>query len=131
MNLLNNLFDVDNIELVKINKRYSRIMVIIIIIILILFFTKKNNYYINNFYTNEERKVLLVNKEYINSVKESNIIIINDIKTKYNINAITLENDIYLLDIVLDTNVNINNGVYKILLGKESLFDYILRIIKK
>ena len=132
MNLLNNLFDVDNTELVRINKFYLKMMIIILIIILLLFCIKKDNYYTNNYSVIDGNLIILVEKEYVDRIKKQNRIVINDIETKYSINSITPEKNIDLLNISLDMTINnMNEGVYKIQLGKERLFDYIVRIIKK
>lgn len=132
MNLLSSVFDTDHIGIIRINKKYIKIMVILLVLIIILLFTTKDNYYRNTFTKIDEKTILFVDKDYVNKVKKENTIIINGVETKYNINNITSENDIYLFDVSIETNINnVNNGVYKINLGKEKLFDYILRIIKK
>ena len=131
MNLLNNLFDTDNTQLINTNSKYLKIMIIIIFLIIILFCIEKDNYYTNTFTIIDDKTFILVDKDYINTIKNLNTILIDNIETKYSINNITSENNLYLLDISLNQKINIKNGVYKIKLGKEKLFDYIVRIIKK
>ncbi len=133
MNLLINLFDIDKREISNVNKKSVILfLMFVLIIIALVLFTKKNNYYTNEFTMVDNNIVLLVEKEYINTIKNNKKIIINDINFSYSINTISPVNDIYMVDIKLNNAIkNINTGKYKIFLGKESLFDYIVRIIKK
>ena len=111
MNLLNNLFDIDNTQLVKINKKYFKIIIFMLALIIILLCVEKNNYYTNTVTSMDGKIVLLADKDSINKIKKRNTITINDIETKYNINNISSENDIYLLDVTLNPNIKINNDV--------------------
>ena len=132
MNLLNKLFDFDELEMMKINKKYFIIFIFIFFVILLLLIIKKNNYYINTFTIVDNNIILLVEKDFVNEVKNNKEIIINDIKSGYSINKITIDDDFYLISINLNTKIeNIKNGKFKIYIGKESLFDFIIRIIKK
>lgn len=131
MNLLNNLFDSDNISIININKKYFKVMIILLIIAIMLLFMKKDIYYTSTFTISDGKTILLVKNDYINNIKESKYITIDNIETKYNINNITLTGDINMVDVSLDTIINISSGVYKIKLGKERLFDYIIRIIRE
>ena len=132
MNLLNNLFNIDDMEIIRVNKKYLIITLIMIIVIVLLLFIKKDNYYSNSFSIIDENIVLLVENDYINKIKELKEITIQDIKYEFRINEIESMDNNYLVNIRLDTIVkNINHGTYKVYLGKERLFDYIIRIIKK
>ena len=131
MNLLNNLFDSDNIAIINVNKKYFKIMILMLIILIFLLLIKKDVYYVNTYTITDEKIILLANNDYVNKIKETNNIIIDNIENKYSINSITLSNNINFVDISLDTKINSNGGVYKIKIGKERLFDYIIRIIRE
>lgn len=131
MSLLNNVFNYDDIEIVNLNKKYYLVLILIIVIIVMLFLIKKDNYYVNTFSSLDET-VLLVESKYLDKIKSSKEIVINDIKYDYSVNIITPVDSSFLVSINLNHKVkNTNHGVYKINIGKERLFDYIVRIIKK
>lgn len=131
MNLLNNLFNAEDMEIVSVNKKYVVITTVFLVFISLLLVIKKDNYYVNNFSIIENEINLIVEKEYINRIKKSNIIIISGVESKYSINSIMPIENNYLVNIKLDTIENITMGEYKIYLGKERLFDYIIKVIKK
>ncbi len=132
MNLLNNLFNSDDIIIKKTNKCYLIISITIIVIVGCLLLIKVNKYYINNYNIIDNSIILTVFKDNINDIKTTKEIILNEIKENYNINTITQVNDNYLVNISIKTTINnLSDGKYKIYLGKERLFDYIIRIIKK
>ena len=131
MNLLSNLFNSDDIEITNLNRKYLIIISITIIIMIALLLIKKDNYYQSTFNMIDEKTILLVEKEYINGIKNKKEIVINDIKSDYSIETIEPFNNNYLVSINLKTNIkNIENGTYKINIGKERLFDYIIKKIK-
>ena len=132
MNLLNNIFNYDEMEIVNVNKRYIIVMIIIVIIIIALVLIKKDNYYSNTFTMADSEILLLVEKDYINRIQKHNKIIIDNIENDYSIMSITPIDNIMMVKINTKIAINnINNGVYKIYLGKERLFDYFIRIIRK
>ena len=130
MNLLNKIFNYDDIEITIINKKYSILLIGFIVIILLLVLIKKDNYYSSTFTYVDKSLVLLVDKDYVNEIRDNKQIIIDDINYDYSINSIEPFNDYFLISIETKLK-NINNGIYKIHLGKESVFDYIVRIIIK
>ena len=131
MNLLSNLFNSDDIEITNLNRKYLIIISITIIIMIALLLIKKDNYYHSTFNMINEKTILLVEKEHINGIKNKKEIVINDIKCDYSIETIEPFNNNYLVSINLKTNIkNIGNGTYKINIGKERLFDYIIKKIK-
>lgn len=131
MNLLNNMFDTCDMEIINTNRKYFILAIVILIFVISLLMIKKDNYYSNNFSVSDNGVVLLAEKGVINKIKENNKIIISDIENSYSINTITALDNSFLIDINLDTTIkNVNSGDYKIYLGKERLFDYIIRIIK-
>ena len=132
MNLLNSLFNADEIEINNVNKKYLILLISMVVIIILLLLIKKNNYYHSSFTVNDNNIVLLVEKDYVNKVKKTNKIIIDNIENTYSISNITPVDSIYIVSIKLNTKIdNLNPGEYKVYLGKESLFKYIFRIIKK
>ena len=73
-----------------------------------------------------------MDKDYVNKIKDEKEILIDDIKYEYSIKKLEQLNDNYMISININTKLeNINQGIYKIIIGKESIFDYIIRIIKK
>ena len=131
MSLLNDLFNEDN-EIILLNKKYLIIIIIVILLIILFLVIKIDNIYHNSFDFTNGKTVILVEKEYINKVKETNKIEIEGIMCGYSINEIMPFNDNFLIDVKLNTSMrNINNGTYKVYLGKERIIDYIIRIIKK
>ena len=132
MNLLNNLFSTEDIEIVNVNRKYLIIIVMVLLVIGLLLMINKDNYYINRFNVIDNEIMLLVEKEYINKIKNSKNIIINDVENIYSINSIMPLDNNFLVSIKLNMEIkNITEGDYKIYLGKERLFDYIIRIIGK
>ena len=132
MNLLNNIFNTEDIEIVNVNRKYLVIFIIVLLFISLVLLINKKNYYISKFNVIDNEIILLVEKEYVNKIKNSNGIIINDIENRYSINSITSLNNDFLVSINIDTEIkNIDEGSFKIYLGKEKMFDYIVRIIKK
>ena len=132
MNLLNNVFNSDDIKIKETNKLYFFLSVGIFLLIIVLLIIKKDNYCIGSYSIIDNSIVLLVNKDNINDIQKINEITIGNIANNYSINSITSVNDNYLVNISLKTEIkNIIDGEYRIYLGKERLFDYIVRIIKK
>ena len=132
MNLLNNLFNTEDIEIVNVNRKYLIIMIVVSVVISLLLTINKDNYYVNKFNVIDDGIMLLVEKEYINKIKNSKSITINDVENTYSINSIMPLDNNFLVSIKLNIEIkNINEGDYKIYLGKERLFDYIIRIIGK
>lgn len=132
MNLLNNLFSTEDIEIVNVNRKYLIIITVVLLVIGLLLMINKDNYYINRFNVIDNEIMLLVEKEYINKIKNSKSITINDVENIYSINSIMPLDNNFLVSIKLNMEIkNITEGDYKIYLGKERLFDYIIRIIGK
>lgn len=130
MNLLNSIFNFDEIEMVSINKKYIFILVVITVFIILLLIIKKDIYYSGTYTLNGNEILLMVEEKQVNKIKNTNKIIIDNIENSYSINEIVPVNDILVVKIGLELNIqNISNGTYKIYLGKERLFDYIIRII--
>ena len=131
MNLLNSVFNSDDIEIVNLNKNYLLLSFLLLVVMIFLLIIKKDNYYENSFnYINEEI-VLLVEKDYLNSIQTNKEIYLNDIKCDYSINKIEPLDNNLLISICINTEINnVTHGTYKIYLGKERLFDYIIKTIK-
>lgn len=132
MNLLSDCFNFDDIVIFKLYKKYVCFLLLITISIVILLFVEKRMYYQGSFTVDNEKIVLFTEKEYVNIIKNAKEIELNGIMCDYSINSIWPLNDNYFVDISTRTKLeNINNGIYKIYLGKERLFDYMIRIIKE
>ncbi len=132
MNLLNQVFNLDNDEINRVNKNYLIVFLIMMMLLVVVLFLKKDYYYENDLVFNEDSIILLVDKNDINKIKDKQSILINKIKSDYSINKIIDQGNICYVDINLKTSItNIFQGKYKILLGKETIFEYIIRIIRK
>ncbi len=132
MNLLNQVFNLDKDEINRVNKKYIIVFSIMMALLIVVLFLKKDYYYENSLLFNEDSIMLLVNKDEINKINDNRYILINGIKSDYSINRIIEEGNICYADINLKTNItNISQTKYKILLGKETIFEYIIRIIRK
>lgn len=132
MNLLSKAFNHDDIEIITLNKKYYLVLIIVFLLIISLLFIQKDNYYINSYSIRDEEVILLVEKNYVDRIKNIKEIIINDIKCGYSINKITPVDSSFLISINLNMKIkNTNYGIYKVKIGKEKLFEYIVRIIKK
>lgn len=130
MNLLDDVFNIDDIEINKVNKKYIMVLLIICLLITGLFLIKKDYYYENKIIVDDNKTLLLVDKDKVNEVKKKKIILINEIETNYSINKIIDDRNICYMDINVNIE-NISSENYKILLGKETIFEYIIRVIKK
>lgn len=132
LNLLDNIFNTDSIEINKVNKKYLIILIIICLLSSGLFLIRKDYYYQNKIIIDDDRILLLVDKDKVNEIKKKKIVLIDDIKTNYSINKIINDGNICYIDINLEINIeNISDKKYRILLGKETIFEYIIRVIKK
>ncbi len=131
MNMLSDSFN-DDVKIFSFNKKYLCHVVLLSVILLMLLFIKKNMYYQNSFNIVNEKIMLLVDNKYINVIKETKEIEIEGIRCSFSINSILPLEDKYYIDISLNPKIDIiSNGIYKIYLGKERLFEYIVRIINK
>ena len=133
MKLLNNIFDLDQIEINKINKICLRALIIIVWILFVgVVFIKKDYYYENVLIKENDNIIFLVDKDEMNNIQNKEGVLINKIQSKYSINKIISCEDICYVDINITTNMeNITGNKYKILLGKERIIEYLIRIIKK
>ena len=132
MNLLDSLYNASDAEIFRFNKKYLIIIVILLAIIAFFVTMKKKLYYENTFSVSENSLVLLVENDFVNQIKEVNKIIIDDEEYEYSVNNIEQVDNIFFISIELNTEIkNIGQNNYKIYIGKERLFDFIIRIIKK
>ena len=130
-NLLNEIFDVDRIKIMTINKKEQLFLIILLIIIIFLLIIKKDYYYTNIAINVGDSVSLIADKEMISKIHNYNKVIINNNDYEYSINEIQLLDDIYLVNINLGIRIDTFNNIYKIYLGKETVLEYIFRILKK
>ncbi len=131
MNLLNSVFNIDDLEIKKTNKKYLIIFVFLMIVLIMFLLIKKNKYYVNSFTIIDKKIALLVENDRIDDVKENNKIIINNIMCNYSIKKIESVDNSFIVYIKIDVIIdNLSSGKYMINLGKERLFEYVIRIIK-
>ena len=130
MNLLCNIFDTDRIRIMEVNKKYMVLFIVGLFVIVSLLFIKKNYYYTNTITSVGEENVLVVEKEMLNNIKNNNKIIVNSIEYDYSINRVEVFDDVCFV-YINSIQSSISNNTYKIYIGKESVFEYIIRILKK
>ena len=91
---------------------------------------RKDNYYENYVLEEDGNIIILVDLSKVNKINDSGVIIINGIKDYYSIIKIHKETDICMIYLKLKTNIeNINKKKYQILLGKETIIEYIIKTI--
>ena len=131
MNLLSNIFDIDRIKIMEVNRKYMIFLVTIVLFLTFgLFCIKKDYYYINTITNVGENIVLVVEKDMINNIKNKKRIIVDDIENDYSINKVEELQDVCFVYVNMDYK-NIHDKMYKIYLGKENVLEYIIRILKK
>ena len=131
MNLLSNIFDIDRIKIMEVNRKYMNFLVTIVLFLTFgLFCIKKDYYYINTITNVGENIVLVVEKDMINNIKNKKRIIVDDIENDYSINKVEELQDVCFVYVNMDYK-NIHDKMYKIYLGKENVLEYIIRILKK
>lgn len=130
MNLLSNIFDTDRIRIMEVNRKYMSLLILILLVIFVLLLIKKNCYYVNTITKVGDNNVLVVEKEKLSHIKNNKQIIIDGIEIDYSINRIEVLDNVCFVYINNIPN-NIHDNTYKIYLGKESVFEYIVRILKK
>ena len=98
--------------------------------VVLLIFLEKNNYYIGTFTVSNDKIVLLAEKDKVNNITSNKKIIIDGIENNYSIRSIDVIDNVSMVNIKTDIKIkNISSGTYKVYLGKERLFEYIIRII--
>ena len=131
MNLLSNIFDIDRIRIMEVNRKYMFALIILVIIILVcLLFIRKDYYYINTITNVGDNTVLVVEKDMVKNIRDKKKIIIDNIENDYSINRVEQLQDVCFIYINLNYK-NIHDNTYKIYLGKENVLEYIIRILKK
>ena len=127
-----NLFNsIDREILSKTFKYNACFFIMLLILFFVLLFFKINCIYQNNIsFINEKSAIIIVEKEYLDSVKSHNKIILNEISYDYSIDKIEEIEKEYLIGINFNNELKINTSVYKLYLGKESLLKYIIKMIK-
>lgn len=108
---------------------------LLVCLIVLMSFLNKDLYYQNTLIINSHQTAMinvLIND--LNIIKNNNYLIIDNKKYYYNILDIELVNDInlyYQVNIKLNSDLLVNSiNSCKILVNKESIFNYIVRIIK-
>lgn len=137
-----NIFELDELtkydddKMFKKSNIYTSLFVIIIIsTIILLIILKKNLYYENDIYVDHNNKISYVLKQDYDYLQNNNFITINNKKYFYRINLIELINDttIYYKVYLEIEGLDIPPGSiqkYRVLVKKESILNYIVRIMK-
>jgi len=129
---LEKVYDNNYLEISYYNLKYGIITLIMVIVILfVLLIIRKNYYYINSIsFTGENTGVIIVDKSRINDIKEINKMILGDMVISYNVEKILEKDDVYLLDVKFEEELEVNTNIYKVVLFKENILEYIIRIMK-
>lgn len=115
---------------------YSLVVGFLLVCLIVLMnLLKKDMYYQNSLIINTNQSAIInVLLDDLNIIKNNNYLIIDNKKYYYNILDIELIND---LNLYYQVNLNLNSDLLvnsinscKILVRKESLFNYIIRIVK-
>ena len=130
---MKNLFDNDYIKTNDLSFRYGVISMLALTILVIILSVLKKDYYYQNVisFTDKDKGLLIVEKKYINHLKECNELFINDMNLFYNIEKIEEIENAYYVHVKFDYDVDkISAVTYKIIFHKENYISYIIRIIK-
>ena len=107
------------------------VMFLALVIMIMLFTIKKDHYYVNTITKVGDEYVLVVEKDKLNNILGKNKITINNKEMNFSINKKEVLEEVSFLYIKIENNIEIKqNSTYKIHLGKESLIEYIIRIVK-
>lgn len=129
---MNDILDSDYYNVNKILIKYCLyLMLSLIIIIAILILVVKKRYYQNLiYYVNDKKISIIVDTNNLNKVKNNKYITIDGVDYKYNIDKIEKKDNFYIVTIDMSLNLKSNSETYKILLEKENLLQYLIRIIR-
>lgn len=127
-----NIFNDMDRKIYGVTCKYTVIFLVILLINIFTLVLWKKDYYCENIinYIDNTNAVIVVAKNHFNYVNNSNKLWLNDGEFIYHIDKIEERDDNYILNIHFDNEIIIKTPVYKVLLKKESLLEYIVRIIK-
>jgi hypothetical protein len=127
-----NIFD--NIDRELMNKIFKYNVCFFILLLVIFFgllFIKVNYYYHNSIsFIDSRNALIIVDKDNINSIKNINEIILDNLEIHFNIGKIEEIESTYVLNIVFDSDLNLKIDKYRINLGKKSLLEYFIYTMK-
>lgn len=128
MNLLNN----DDRKIYSLSFRYNAIFAFLTLVLIISSVLLKKDCYYQSIikFVDSKKSLILVDKNYLESVKNSKSLILNDVNFDYSIDKIEESEENYLVTISFKENLKINHENYRIYLGKERIIRYILRIMR-
>ena len=108
---------------------------LLVLLVVIMCLLEKDLYYQNEIYIiNKNEAILYILPNDLEIIKDNKFLIVNSKKYYYNISDIKLISDkalYYQIDLYMDNDLLVDSfNSCKILLRKESLFSYIVRIVK-
>ena len=126
------IFDDDYSVIRTLMRKYLLIVLVLLgVLMLLLFKVSKERYYENMIeFTSDKKACLLVTKDVLKSVRQNQKIIISNNDYDYNIEKIEENGENYLVHISFDISLKLDSQTYKIILGKENMISYIIRIIQ-
>ena len=112
--------------------KYNVIFLSILLIVIFTLILWKKDYYIKNIinFIDSKSALIIVDKDNFNIVNKSNKLWLNNGEFTYYIDKVDEKENDYILNIHFDNEIVVRTPIYKILLKKESLLEYIIRIIK-
>ena len=127
-----NVFDLEYQKIINLTIRIGIITLgIITILFLLLIFIKKDKGYHNNIvFVDNQHAYIVMDKDLVNDIKLQKEVWLNEVKYDFIIDKIEKKNNIYLGYISFSYELNLDVNTYQIILGKERLLNYILRVMK-
>ena len=126
-----NIFNDIDRKIFNIAFKYNIIFLIVLLIVVFTLVLWKKDYYYENIinFIDNKSALIVVNKKNINMVNNNKTLLLNNMEIKYYIDKIEERENDYILTIHFDNDIVTKTPIYKILLKKESLLEYVIRII--
>ena len=129
---MNSVFDSDRIIIFHKVKVYGILSVLMVIFLIVgLLLVKKDHIYENNLYFSAlDRACLFTNKETLAILKKKKKIFVDKVEYDFIIEKIEKKDNLYLVNISFPIELKTQEEKYQIVLGKESILEFIIRIVK-
>ncbi len=126
-----NIFNDIDRKIFNITFKYNIVFLITLLIFTFTLILWKKDYYYENIisFVDNKNALIIVDKKNINMINNK-VLWLNNMEIKYYIDKTEERENDYILSIHFDNEILTKTPVYKILLKKESLLEYVIRIIK-
>ena len=127
-----NIFNSLDRKVFNIVFKYNIIFLMILLINTFMLILWKKDYYMENIinFIDNKNALIITNKKDFNMVSKSNKLWLNNGEFMYYIDKVEEREKDYVLNVHFNNEILTKAPVYKILLKKESMLEYIIRIIK-